>query len=73
LKISNGVKVVSIRKGSTIDRTNLMPGFIITKANDTKVETVDELMKIIEKSDEKVMLEGIYEADSREYYYAFKK
>jgi hypothetical protein len=50
-----------------------MPGFIITKANDTKVETVDELMKIIEKSDEKVMLEGIYEADSREYYYAFKK
>jgi C-terminal processing protease CtpA/Prc len=73
LNISNGIKVISIRKGSTIDRTNLTPGFIITKVNDTKVTTVDELMKLIEKSNEKVMLEGVYEEYPGEYFYAFKK
>lgn len=73
LGIKNGIKVISIRKGSTIDRTDLTPGFVITKVNDTKVETVEELMKIIEKSTEKVMLEGVYEEYPGEYYYAFKK
>jgi serine protease Do len=73
LRISNGIKVISIRKGSTIDRTNLTPGFVITKVNDTKVMTVEELMKIIEKADEKIMLEGIYEEHPGEYFYAFKK
>jgi Do/DeqQ family serine protease len=68
-----GVKVLSIRKGSKIDRTNMDPGFVITKVNDTMVTSIEELTKAIEKSDEKVMLEGVYEDYPGEYYYAFAK
>ena len=71
--MKNGVKVISIRKGSKIDRTNLTPGFVITKVNDKAVKTVDELILIVEKSDNKVMLEGVYEDYPGEYFYAFKK
>lgn len=73
LGVDNGVKVISVRKGSKIDRTNLTPGFVITKVNDKAVSTVDELTAIIEKSDGKVMLEGVYEDYPGEYFYAFKK
>jgi Do/DeqQ family serine protease len=73
LNIKKGVKVLSVRKGSKIDRTNLTPGFIITKVNDKKVNSVDELIKIIETTDEKIMLEGVYEDYPGEYFYAFKK
>ena len=73
LGVKNGVKVISIRKGSKIDRTNLTPGFVITKVNDKAVKTVDELILIVEKSDNKVMLEGVYEDYPGEYFYAFKK
>ena len=73
LGIKNGVKVISVRKGSKIDRTNLTPGFIITKVNDSPVSTVDELMELIDKSEGKVMLEGVYEDYPGEYFYAFKK
>ena len=68
-----GVKVLSIRKGSKIDRTNMDPGFVITKVNDTKIVSIEELTAAIEKSDEKVMLEGVYEDYPGEYYYAFAK
>lgn len=73
LNVENGVKVISIRKGSKIDRTNVKPGFVITKVNDKMIKTVNELVAIIEKSDSKVMLEGIYEDYSGEFFYAFKK
>ena len=73
LGIKNGVKVISVRKGSKIDRTNLIPGFVITKVNDSPVSTVDELMALIDKADGKVMLEGVYEDNPGEYFYAFKK
>lgn len=68
-----GVKVLSIRKGSKIDRTNMDPGFVITKVNDTKITSIQELTEAIEKSDSKVMLEGVYEDYPGEYYYAFAK
>lgn len=71
--VENGVKVISVRKGSKIDKTKLTPGFIITKVNDETVSTVDELTKIIEDADGKVMLEGVYEDYPGEYFYAFKK
>lgn len=68
-----GVKVISIRKGSKIDRTNMDPDFIITKINDQPVTNIEEVITAIEKSDQKVMLEGVYEDYPGEYYYAFAK
>ncbi|NJN77832.1 MAG: PDZ domain-containing protein [Saprospiraceae bacterium] len=73
LNIDSGVKVISIRKGSIIDKTDLNPGFVITKVNDKTVKTVDEFLKLIDNTDDKIMLEGVYEDYPGEYYYAFKK
>lgn len=66
-----GVKVVSIYRGSKIMRTNMDPDFIITKVNSKKVQNTDKLLKILESASGKVMLEGVYENYPGEYYYAF--
>ncbi len=68
---SGGVKVISIFRGSVIERTNMDPGFIITKADNQSVRDVEDLLQYLSKASGKVMLEGIYENFSGEYYYAF--
>ena len=68
---ANGVKVISIYRGSRIERTNMDPGFIITKIDNKPVESVDALVEEFSKATGKVMLEGIYESYPGEYYYAF--
>ncbi|MCB0571167.1 MAG: Do family serine endopeptidase [Phaeodactylibacter sp.] len=68
---SDGVKVVSIYRGSRIERTNMDPGFIITKIDNRAVKSVDELLNHIKNATGKVMLEGVYEDYPGEYYYAF--
>ncbi len=66
-----GVKVISIYRGSTVERTNMDPGFIITKVDSKAVRSIDELIRELKESKDKVMLEGIYEDYPGEYYYAF--
>ena len=70
LRIS-GVKVKSIVRDSKIEETNMDPGFIITKVNDQRVETIDDVIKILHSSNKNVVLEGIYENFPGEYYYKF--
>ncbi len=67
----NGIKVVSIYRGSKIERTNMEPGFIITKIGDAKVRSVAEFIQELKNTKGKVMLEGLYEDYPGEYYYAF--
>lgn len=66
-----GVKVISIYRDSRIERTNMDPGFIITKLDNRRVTSVNELIEALEYANGKVMLEGIYENYPGEYYYAF--
>jgi serine protease Do len=66
-----GVKVISIYRGSTVERTNMDPGFIITKIDNKYVRSIDELIRELREAEGKVMLEGIYEDYPGEYYYAF--
>jgi serine protease Do len=66
-----GVKVVSILRGSRIERTNMDPGFIITKIDNRPVGDMDTLLEKIKNASGKVMLEGVYENYPGEYYYAF--
>ncbi len=66
-----GVKVVSIYRGSKIMRTNMDPEFIITHVNNKKVKNTDKLLQLLESASGKVMLEGVYENYPGEYYYAF--
>jgi serine protease Do len=66
-----GVKVISIVKGSKVDRTNMDPGFIITHVNDQKINSVEELIQYIQSAEDNVILEGVYEEYPGQYYYAF--
>ena len=68
---TDGVMVVSVYRGSKIERTNMDPEFIITKINDEKVSSIEEVIDKIRKASGKVMLEGVYESYPGEYYYAF--
>jgi len=72
LKIGSGVYVVSILRGSAIEKTQMDPGYIITKVNDKKVASVDEIITEFKNTKGTVMLEGFYENFPGEYYYAFK-
>ncbi|MEM7106269.1 MAG: trypsin-like peptidase domain-containing protein [Bacteroidota bacterium] len=68
---TDGVMVVSITRGGKIFHTNMEPGFVITKINDKKVKSLEELLNEIEKKQDTVMLEGVYEDYPGEYYYEF--
>lgn len=71
LRVS-GVYVKSIDIGSTIEETQMDPGFIITKINDSKVSSVEQASEILnEMKGSKVYLEGFYENYRGEYYYTF--
>jgi len=67
----NGAFVLSINRGSRVDVTNMEPGFIIKKVNDTNVSSVSEVIKILESTKGKVVLEGVYMDYPGDYYYAF--
>ncbi len=67
----HGVRVLSIYRGSKIERTNMEPGFIITKVGEKKVKNIEDFIKVIKEIKGKVMLEGFYEDYPGEYYYAF--
>ncbi len=69
---TKGVMVISVFRGSTIERTNMDPNFVITKINDVAVSSVDEVVNLLKTATGKVMLEGVYEEYNGEYYYAFK-
>ena len=66
-----GVMVKSVFRGGKIERTNMDPGFIITKVNEMDVIDIESVIKEIRDAEDKVMLEGIYENYPGEYYYAF--
>ena len=66
-----GMKVISIDKGSRIDRTNMEIGFIITHINKKKIESVEQAMKLLTTMFGKVELEGVYEDFPESYYYTF--
>ena len=72
LKTSSGVYVVTILRGSSIEKTQMDPGYIITKVNDKRVSSIDEILVELKNTKGTVMLEGFYENFPGEYYYAFK-
>lgn len=68
-----GMKVISIEKGSRIDRTNMEIGFVITHINDKKIENADQALKMLTNMNGKIVLEGVYEDFPESYYYTFMK
>ncbi len=70
---TKGAMVISITRGGKIDRTNMDPGYVITRVNDKRVRTIEEVLEAIRSSDEIVVLEGVYENYPEEYFYTFRK
>ncbi len=69
----NGIKVISIYRDTQVEKTNMEPGFIITKANGKNVQQVEQLAKIISGVQKgKVVLEGVYEEYEDKYFYSFE-
>lgn len=71
LGIAGGVKVVEVGNGKLRRSTNMRDGFIITKVDRKPVKSVDELRKMLEKAQDGVMIEGVYEDIEGTFYYAF--
>ncbi len=64
-----GVVVISVYRKTKIDLAKIEPGFIITKANGKKVETVNELLLILAQQPKKLQLIGFYENYPGEFPY----
>ncbi len=68
---SSGVMVVSIDRGSLIDKTNMMPGFIITSLDGSPTPNVEKLIEALRSTDGQTQLKGLYEEFPGEYTYQF--
>jgi Do/DeqQ family serine protease len=68
-----GIKVVSIVRGSVIADTKMDQGFIITHLNERRVSDVKQFMRLLDRARGQVMLSGVYEEFEGEYYYVFEK
>lgn len=71
LNIDGGVKIVKLYPGKLRKDTEIREGFVITRVNTQKVDSVDELNKVLQKTSGGVMLEGLYEGEKGTKYYAF--
>ena len=68
-----GALVQSVRKKSKVDKTNLEAGFIITRVNNIKVSTVNQVINEINKQKGKIKLEGLYPEYPGRYSYEFER
>ncbi len=67
-----GVYVENIKVGSIVEKTEMDPGYIITKVGEVKVGTVQEVLNELKKRrGTEIYLEGFYENYPGEYYYTF--
>lgn len=68
-----GVRVVSVRRRSIIEATNLRPDFIITRVNDKPVANVEQLLDALQGVEgSRVTLRGFYQDEKEPYYYVFE-
>jgi S1-C subfamily serine protease len=68
-----GVKVVSVYRGSIVERTKMDPGFIITHINDQPVSKASSLIEQLESQEGRIVLQGVYEEYEGPFWYVFNK
>ncbi len=71
LGIDGGVRVTELHAGVLSQQTDMREGFIITRVNNQPVDSVVELVSMLEDHRGGVMLEGVYEDVTGTFYYAF--
>ncbi len=67
LKLNGGIKVDEIYNGK-LRSVGIRKGFIITKINHKRVNTISELISTIEKVKGGILIEGVYENGKKEFY-----
>jgi serine protease Do len=71
LHLGSGVMVKNLGQGILTDQTRIKEGFIITKVNDTRVSTVDELKQALKNAGNSAVITGVYPNQPQtEYHYA---
>lgn len=71
LQLQSGVVVKQLGQGILTDQTRIKEGFIITKVNNTKVSTVEELKQAIRNAGNSAVISGVYPNQPQtEYQYA---
>lgn len=71
LHLQSGVVVKTLGQGILTDQTRIKEGFIITKVNNTKVNSVDELKEAIKNAGNSAVITGVYPGQPQtEYQYA---
>lgn len=68
-----GVYVVSVYRNSIIGKTNMDPGYIITKINNKRVVSVTEVLNLLDEAKGQIILEGYYEHHPDYFPYVFYK
>ncbi len=66
-----GVKIISIYKGSTISKTKMEPGYIVTRMNDKMIKNTEQFISELKKAKGRIFLEGYYEEHGGPWWYAF--
>jgi Do/DeqQ family serine protease len=69
----SGAKVVSIYRGSLIERTKMDPGFIITHINEKPIDSAEHLIAKLKQLEGRIVLQGIYEKYEGPFWYVFNK
>ena len=69
---TEGVMIISVSKGSTIDETRMEPGYIVEYFNNIKISNVQEFLVLLKSSNSQITLKGIYERYSGVFPYSFE-
>jgi serine protease Do len=71
LGIDGGVKVKELNNGLLKNQTGIKEGFIITRINNEKITSVDDVRKSLKQEKGGVMIQGRYEDYPGDLYFAF--
>ncbi len=69
---TEGVMVISVSKGSTIDKTKMEPGYIVEYFNNVKIKNAQEFLSLLKNTDKNITLRGFYERYPGVFPYSFE-
>ena len=71
LQLDGGVVVKKLNQGILTDQTRIKEGFIITRVNDMKISSVEELQTALKNAGNSAIITGVYpNRPGTEYQYA---
>jgi Do/DeqQ family serine protease len=72
LDVKGGVIVKSVTDGGLMDKSRIQEGFIILRANEQEIKSVEDLQKVLEKASGTVKLEGVFSGYEGVYTYPLR-